>query len=99
PAGSLIDFGHYEAAPSRDQLRQTGARYASASPYPDRPNTRMWLLAGIGTISIKARPTPSASLSTSPISRTPHSASRLRRLVSNTALPSAVCLPSRLNGP
>ena len=33
------------------------------------------------------------------MSRKPHSASRSRRLVSNTALLSAVCFPERLKGP
>jgi len=29
---------------------QTGARYALASPFFDRPNIRIMLLAGIGTV-------------------------------------------------
>src|SRR5260370_10870392 len=99
PAGSLSDSRHYEEEPPRDQPMQTGARYALASPFFDEPNTRIRLLAGICTVSIKTGPTLSANLSTSPISRTPHSGSRPRRLVSNTALLSAVCLPSRLKWP
>ena len=64
-----------------------------------RSNTSTILLAGIPAISTNSRPAPAASVSSSLISRTPHSGSRSRRLVSNTALLSAVCLPSRLNGP
>ena len=65
-----------------------------------RPNTRIRLLAGISTISDQ-RQTGSfaASFSRASISRTPHSAFRSRRLLSNTALLIAVCLPPRLNGP
>src|ERR1700733_5786978 len=65
----------------------------------DRPNTRIRLLAGISAISVSARPELAASFSRSAVSRTPHSALLSRRLVSNTALLTAVCLPSRLNGP
>jgi len=60
----------------------------------DRSKTRIMLLAGISMISIKVSPTPAPNRSRSPISRTPHSASRSRRLVSNTALLSAASRPT-----
>src|SRR6185437_5548435 len=75
-----------------DQLVQTGACYARAA----RPNTNMRLLEGMSLISSKARPVRTPRRARSAISPTPHSGSVSRRLVSNTALETAVCLPARL---
>ena len=61
-----------------------------------RAKTRIRLLAGISTISTSARPTPAATRSSSSTSRTPHSGLPSRRLVSNTALLTAVCCAAAL---
>src|SRR5262245_38776856 len=82
----------------QDQIQRQSIRCTSncqqmapgAGQTPVRLNIRMRLLAGISNVSANSKPAAAASFTTSPASRTPHSSFCERRLVSNTALLTAV---------
>ena len=58
-----------------DQLGNGNSDHLPDADASDRGNASIMLLAGMSRVSTNLSPTPSASFSTSAISRTPHSAS------------------------